>query len=357
MPPQDLATTYAAKADEELLQLAADQDQLMPEALTALLGELTRRRIAAPASSPHKDEPPEQQPFTGAQNVTLTNRVSSFVADVLRLYHTHLSLFIKLTVPAIVIGYIVVMAAGYEIGEISRHFLHGFAHFTNRSAIIEIAVLRVTSYLASGLALSFSYASICHAVDQVVCGKLPSASECSAAVSNRLGAFLRLSLVFFAFICALEMAAGFVGGPGLYWVLHRAHAQATSLIIWLTAYSATFLCLLPVCRLALAMPAVILDDCRIGQALFRSDELTQGRWLVLAALLSKSLIGSYVAGIAPYWIRNWIWSYVQLPRLITVIASIAAVTLVEPTMFIGFALLYVREREKAFTPVSLPTSV
>jgi len=85
-----------------------------------------------------------------------------------------------------------------------------------------------------------------------------------------------------------------------------------------------------------------LDDCGVGQAVFRSDELTQGKWLILASVLTKSLVGGYLAGMFPFWLTLWIWPYVQLPGWVATAASIAGVTVVEPTMFIGFALLYLR---------------
>jgi hypothetical protein len=50
-----------------------------------------------------------------------------------------------------------------------------------------------------------------------------------------------------------------------------------------------------------------LDNYRVSQALFRSDELTQGKWLTLAILLAKSLIGGYIAGMFPFWLAGWIW--------------------------------------------------
>jgi hypothetical protein len=62
----------------------------------------------------------------------------------------------------------------------------------------------------------------------------------------------------------------------------------------------------------------------------------------LAILLAKSLIGGYIAGMFPFWLAGWIWAYVRVPWQFLTIASFAAVTVVEPFMFIGFALLYVR---------------
>ena len=51
-------------------------------------------------------------------------------------------------------------------------------------------------------------------------------------------------------------------------------------------YGLVGLAILVVSRFFLAVPAVILDDCRVGQAMFRSDKLTQGKLLTLAALIS-----------------------------------------------------------------------
>ena len=45
MQIQDLTKSYQAKTDEEILQLAANSEQLTPEAQSVLTGELARRRI------------------------------------------------------------------------------------------------------------------------------------------------------------------------------------------------------------------------------------------------------------------------------------------------------------------------
>jgi hypothetical protein len=79
--------------------------------------------------------------------------------------------------------------------------------------------------------------------------------------------------------------------------------------------------------------------------MFRSDELTEGKWLTLTVLLAKSLIGGYVAGKCPFWLASWIPPNIPLPSWfpwVLTVASIVGVTVVEPTMFIGFALLYSR---------------
>src|SRR4029077_12221370 len=63
----------------------------------------------------------------------------------------------------------------------------------------------------------------------------------------------------------------------------------------------------------------------------------------LAALLAKPLVGGYVAGMCPFWVASGALTNIPLPYWfpwVLTVASIAAVTVVEPTMFIGFVLLY-----------------
>jgi hypothetical protein len=112
-------------------------------------------------------------------------------------------------------------------------------------------------------------------------------------------------------------------------------------------------------RFALAVPALILDDCRVGQAMFRSDELTRGKWLTLAVLLAKSLTGSYVAAFWPFWLASLVRlsnpSPPWFPWLLTGV-SIIGVAAVEPTMFVGFALLYMKTTAQGSAPNRVLTS-
>src|SRR5262249_46876048 len=117
--------------------------------------------------------------------------------------------------------------------------------------------------------------------------------------------------------------------------------------------------LLVLSRFALAVPAVILDDCRVGQAMFRSDELTQGRWLILSVLLAKSLIRSYVAAMCPFWLASLIHLNAPVPswfRWILTVASMLGVTAIEPTVFVGFTLLYLKVSAQGPVPSKVPTT-
>jgi hypothetical protein len=62
------------------------------------------------------------------------------------------------------------------------------------------------------------------------------------------------------------------------------------------------------------------------------------------------LIAGYAAGTLPFWIRIWMWNFVHLPQWAAIAASWVAVTSVEPTLFIGLALLYLEAKSPVVTP-------
>src|SRR5271169_828713 len=121
----DLVQAYQSKTDEELLQLAEDSEQLTPEAHSALTGELAKRRIdRSPDPNVQKEIDPEslRQPGTGGTLCRSdSHAVGGFIADVLRVYHGHFWLFIRLVAPAVVLGYIAIFISRNEVREIGRH--------------------------------------------------------------------------------------------------------------------------------------------------------------------------------------------------------------------------------------------
>ena len=100
-------------------------------------------------------------------------------------------------------------------------------------------------------------------------------------------------------------------------------------------------------RFCVAIPALLFDNCRVGQSIFRSDAYTEGEWLILAALLAKSVVGGYIASWLPFWFAAAVLQDVAVPswfHWVLTASSIPAVSIVEPTMFIGFTLLYLQKR-------------
>jgi hypothetical protein len=328
----DLAKAYQAKTDGELLQLAVDSEHLTAEAHAALAGELAKRRIDIAKRSNVQDESDrggfEQRTTRAMSSLPDSHAVGEFVAQVLRIYHGHFWLFIKLIAPAVVVGYVAVIMGRNEGREIARHLPRGIEILEHKTEVYEIWAANTAGYLVSWMAFCFSFGAICSAVGQIEAGVAPSAPDSFAAVRERIGSFLRVSLLLL-FLFLMAAAAASLLSLGFLWVLNHRQSHSSRLAMKVLSYGFGCGALLLLSRFALAMPAIILDNCRVGQAMFRSDELTEGKWLTLAALLAKSVIGGYIAGIFPFWLASWIPANTPLPSWfpwVLTVASIAAVS-------------------------------
>jgi hypothetical protein len=342
---QELARAYRTKTDEELLQLVASPEQLTPEAHAALKSELAKRRIDSTEHLNAQEENSQtklsQQTSSGTQLPRESQSVGEFVGEVLRVYHSHFWLFVKLIAPTVVVGYIAIRMGRNEAQEIARHLPRGLELLGHQAEMLEIWLANFVGFFVSWMAFCFSFGAICSAVGQVATGIVPSASDCFTEVRERVGSFLCLSILLFFLALVAVAGTGLLDGA-VFWIFHQRQAHPSFFIIRVVSFLFAGLALLVLSRFGLALPALILDNCRVGQAMFRSDELTEGKWLTLAILLAKSLIGGYIAGMFPFWLAGWIWAYVRLPLRFLIVASIAGVTVVEPFMFIGFALLYIK---------------
>jgi hypothetical protein len=345
MDIHDLVQAYQSKTDEELLQLAANPEQLTPEAQSALTGELARRRIDDAEDPKLETEAASERIRQTVTGGTLSrsdpHATSDFIAEVIRVYHGHLWLFVRLVAPAVVVGYIAVVIGRSEVRDIARHLPKGFEFRTYQTEVIEMWLANLTAYLVSWIVFCFSFGAICSATRQIDEGVVPSHWACFGDVRERLSSLLRLSLLLFL-LFLLAVAAAMLVSAGFVWIIHLSPAHLGFFAIAVVPFVLVCLALLAFSRFALAIPTLILGNYGIGQAIFRSDELTEGKWLTLAILLAKSLIGGYVAGMFPFWLARWISGDVRFSPWILRAASIAAVTVVEPVMFIGFALLYIR---------------
>ncbi len=345
MQISELAKTYEAKTDEELLQLATESGQLTPEGHAALRVELAKRRIdsAKPLTRPEETQQGSiEHPSTRRTLVFRDlHSVGGFLAEVFRVYHEHFWLYVKLAVPSVVLGWIAVFAGGYVVHAIARDFLRGPGILGHSTEIIEIGLVNLARCLVSWLGVAFSFGAICIAIGQINGGIIPLVPDAFAGVREQTGPFLRLSLLLFLlFLVAFAIAMG-LSFVTIFWVFDRVHPSRFAILLLSYAFMGSGLVIFS--RFTLSIPAVLLDNYRVGQAIFRSDELTQGKWLTLAALLAKSSVGGYVAGMCPFWVAHWIPGSIPMPSWfpwILTAASIAGVTVVEPTMFIGLALLY-----------------
>jgi hypothetical protein len=356
MQRNDLSTAYQIKTDEELLQLAEDSEQLTPEAHFALKKELAKRRIEGPVHSvvEERNNQNKTKLRETSETVLSSNSVSTieFIAEVFRLYHGHFWLFVRFIAPAVVTGYVLLILDRNEGLEIARHAFRGLGSVGYTTTIVELWVLRLTEKAITWMAFCISFAAICSAVSQIATGVSPSAANCLSAIRWRGNSFVRLCLLLFFLVIAAVAVAG-AAFTWVWWFLRQHQVHLSWLTIQVSSLAPAMLLLLVVSRFGLAIPAVILDNCKVGQAMFRSDELTQGKWGILAILLAKSMIGAYIAGMVPYWLAPWVWNFVQVPSWLLTMASIAGVVVVEPYMFIGFALLYTKLSPESTTPSDL----
>jgi hypothetical protein len=357
MQIEDFLKVYQAKSDEELIQLAVAPEQLTSEARVALQGELSRRRISVAedpgASQNNGGEYDSCKTATGGLQEVEWQGVGDFVTEVLRTYHSHFWLYFQITAPAVIISTIGVISARNEVREILRRLPRGVELLAHHTEILEIGLINYSAWFVSWIAFSFVFGAICIALEESVAGFTPSAWSSFVNIRERLSPFLRLSLLLLVLVVVTE-GVSIVLGAGVFWILHRLQVHSTGFLIVAVSYGLAGVGLLIASRFFLAVPAVILDNYGVGRAMLRSDELTQGKWLALAALLAKSLIGGYVGGMCPFWLASFVRVSVPLPSWfpwILTIASIIGVTVVEPTMFVGLALLYL----KTSAPDSAPS--
>src|SRR5579872_409044 len=357
MQIEDFVKAYQAKSDEEVIQLANAPGQLTSDAWGALQGELSRRRISVAedpgASQSNGMEYDSGETVAGGLQEVKWQSVGDFVAEVLRTYHSHFWLYLQITAPAVIISTLAIITARNEAREISRHLPRGVELLTHRTEILEIGLINYSAWFVSWIAFCFVFGAICIALEERVAGFIPSAWSSFVHIRERLSPFLGVSLLLLVLVVVTE-GVSIVLKTGVFWIFHRLQLHRSGFLVWAVSYVLAGLALLVASRFFLAVPAVILDDYSVGRAMLRSDELTQRKWLVLAALLAKSLIGGYVAGMCPFWLASFVHVSVPLPSWfpwILTIASTIGVTVVEPTMFVGFALLYL----KTSAPDSAPS--
>jgi hypothetical protein len=344
MQIQDFLRVYQAKSDEEILQLAGAADQLTSDAQFALHSELSRRQISI-AGAPGTQKDADHCPITreGSQK-SARQGVGDFVAEVLRTYRGHFWLFFTITAPAVIISVIAVTISRSEGREIARHIPRAAGVLAYRPKILEILLANSSAWLVSWMAFSFAFGAICIALEETAAGFTSSAWHSLLNIRERLSPFLRLSLLLLVMMLLLVVASALLFS-GVLFAWSQWHYRPSRFLIGVLSYGLVGLAILFLSRLALAIPAVILDDCTVRDSIFRNKELTRGRWPELAALLAKSLIGGYVAGMCPFWLASFASRYFPLPvwfPWVLTTASIIGVSLIEPTMFVGFALLYLK---------------
>jgi hypothetical protein len=277
--------------------------------------------------------------------------VGRFFHDVLGIYHRHFWLFMRFLLPATVFGYVAVVATGDKAQEVIQR-LHGPGMVQHAAELLEPFLIRLVGWMLSWIVYCFAFAGIAIAVRGIENGSLSSVEESLETVRERLYLFLRLSVVLFI-LMLLAMGLSIAAGIFLLGMLARLNVRPSLAAAQWVGALLSLAFLLALSKFGLAMPAAILDDCNVRQSLFRSDELTSGRLSILAGLLLKSVVGGYVAAMAPSWIATHVFGQQLVPVWewwVLRILSFVGILLAEPTMFIGFALLFVRSTQSVPHP-------
>jgi len=344
---QSLASLYRTETGEELLELAGQLSSLTVEARAALSTELASRRISVEASL--DAEPGPEQVDKGSVSTTTTTQqpihAGAFIAEVLQFYNRNRGLFIALVFPAILLSTVAFLGRRHEVLDIGHHLPRGAAILNHKIEMLEIGLLTWGNLLFSWIIFCISFAATCVAVEQIEAGFFATFAESIRVTCARVRPLLVLCLLLFLMLIASVGTFLLISQAIIWLALEPRIGQLSSLTISLFSYTALGLGALVLSRFGLAVPALILDDCSVAQALLCSKHLTRGKTPVLLALLFKSIVGGYVAGMLPFWLAEWIPVGVNLPSWLDwalIGASVAAVTIVEPAMFIGFALLYLK---------------
>ncbi len=292
---------------------------MSPEAMAALKGELACRRIEPSDTSSSGVTAEIAQPAP----IAIATR-SEAQHSVIRQGHSdrirsQFWIFFQLSAAGAVAGYIVLAIRRYAAREVVSQ-LAGMARFPNVQVQLEISLLNLTTIYLIWIVTFLVFAATCSAVKQTKSGNRPSVHDSVLAPTRRPLACLRISLLLFL-ILLLAVVLTVAVGLGAWRVLERAHLRTGHFAFILQSSLVTFAGLLAFSRLVLAVPAVVLDGLKPGQAVFFSDESTEGKGGILALLLSKWLIAGYVAGTPPFSIRIWLWHYVQLPGWAATAAS------------------------------------
>jgi hypothetical protein len=272
MQIQDLVKVYEAKSDEELIELATAREQLTPDARLALQSELSRRQIRITEGSEASQNEGEWHDFA---RVSVNKRlqdskrqgVGDFVAEVFRTYHSHFWLFFKITAPAVIASTIAIITARNEVREIARHLPRGLELLAHPTEMFEMWLVNFSSWLVSWMAFSFAFGAICIALDKTEAGFTASAWHSLRNVRERLGPFFRISLLLFILLLIAEVASVLLES-GVFWILHQLQIHPSRLAILVLSYAVVGPALLVLSRFALAIPAVILDDCSVGRLCF-----------------------------------------------------------------------------------------
>ncbi len=273
-------------------------------------------------------------------------RSVQFVREVASLYHRNAWLFLKMLLPAAIFGYMALLLCTNRANEIGEHLPRGLAILEHKVELAEMTAYRWGGFAADWVLYCFAFAGMTVAVRKLAEGEPVEVEECFQPVRERLLPFLSLSFVLWMLTIAACLTSVFVFSfVRIQFLAVFRWAQHDALLL---GFATMFPGLLVVSRFGLALPALILEHCKVKQSFFRSDELTESCWTILALLLLESVGGSYLAFVLPQWLAGFAIAHGFVPWWMSWAAlavGLLAGILLQPHMLVGFALLHVRRAD------------
>jgi hypothetical protein len=155
-----------------------------------------------------------------------------------------------LVFPAVLLSYVAVALARYESRLIMRQLYPRLASGMLQFAVLKVSVISATGWLISWIVFSFAFAAVCIAVEQEHAGFDISVTDSFAEIRNRLGPFLRLSLLLLLILVGLNLLVLFITNV-LIALLHQPFGHLASTSVHLISFALSALALLIFSGLAL----------------------------------------------------------------------------------------------------------
>jgi hypothetical protein len=248
--------------------------------------------------------------------------------------------------PAAIFGYFAMYLCTARANEIGSTLPRGLAILEHKAELMEMSAFRFSGFVADWMLYCFAFGAMTVAVRQLADGEHAEVEKCFQRVRERLLPFLSLSLLLWVITwlaCGLSL--------GVFTFLSIRFPVPFRWMSYnrlLTGFAIMFPGMLIASRFGLAIPALILERCSIKKSFFRSDELTEGCWTILAILLLESVFGSLLVMEIPQWLFAVAFSHGFAPwwmSWVTLVIGVVLGVLLQPHLLVGFALLHVRRSD------------
>lgn len=191
---RDFAGTYRSKTDGELLQLAADIEQIGPEARSALRGELALRRLEhpQPAESKHEDTPPDPAPSRIRAGATGPLSVREFLQKTYFTWRSQFWTFFQLSLLGSAAGYGVLAMRSYVARQITAQLLSTWRGGVSAKVVLESVSLNLGTAFLILTAGFVVFAAISSVVLQMKAGDSPSVQHSLLAIKSHPGLSVKI---------------------------------------------------------------------------------------------------------------------------------------------------------------------